>query len=652
MEIVRVWCIAAALVLSLVVLVSAESVRPVWKDHPYLFVERSEVHGILERAKREEWAKDALDGLRNSADRWLNRELEFPPSTGRHSATYICPDCKEVLKTLAPTRHQCPRCGKIYSGLPYDARLYCSQHSELGAAAAHLGLASLLFDDQRYARKALDILLGYADRYDAYPLLDIRGGQAPSAAKVFDQTLNEAIWLIDIAWAYDLVLGAGVGSADEHSKVEEKLLRPSIQTVRRYRAGKSNWQTWHNAGLLAAALVLKDEKLVDEVLNDPSNGVYFQMANSIMPDGAWFEGSWSYHSYSVSALLKTAEAARRSGIDLYTPELKKALLVPLKCIMPNGKLPALNDGAESTPGGWHYEVAAARYDEPLFEGVVARSKRGGLEALLIGIEEPRRHTSALKSEIFEASGLAILRRGDQFVSLDFGPHGGGHGHLDKLSVNYFTLGRTFAPDPGRGWPYNLPIHREWYKMTLSHNTVVVDETPQKESQGTLESHDFSGDYHIVTARAEDCYDGVLMKRTVALSSTWLLDVFDVESDQEHIYDWVWHGRGDFSSALPVAAWKCTSEQASYKYLTNTRKGDGSRDWQAMWKWESGSVYGLFKGSPDREVILCDAPDNPATNTLHSILLRDKARKTRFVSLFSTKPMKWSDLPDAVRSLID
>jgi hypothetical protein len=633
--------------LLLTVIASAET-KPTWKDHPSLFIERSEVPRILERARKYEWAQATLDGIRRSADKALAGKIEYPPSTGRHAVTYICPDCKEPLKTLSPTQHQCPKCKKIYSGLPYDAYLYNSKHDGLAHEASTLGLAALLFNEPKYARKALDILLGYADRYDSYPLVDNRGGQSASAARISDQTLNESIWLIDIAWAYDLVLGMKVGTEAEHRKVEDKLLGASVETIKRYRAGKSNWQSWHNAGMMAAAVAMRDEKLFDEVLNDPECGFYFQMKNSIGADGMWFEGSWSYHSYSVSALLKTAEAARRSGVDLYAcPELKKLLEAPLQAVMPNGATPALNDGMEGSPGGWHYEVAAARWGDPLLQDVVSRMKRSGLDALIIGVEKPKAHKNVLSSTILPASGLALLRRGDQYVSLDFGPHGGGHGHLDKLALNYYTRGQTFAPDVGRGWPYNLPIHQQYYKSTLSHNTVVVDGTPQAQCEGSLESSDFNGHYHVATARADDCYEGVRMRRTVAMSDSWLLDVFEVEGEAEHIYDWVWHGRGDFLSQLSAVPYELKSSQPSYSYLSNVRKGDGSGDWYATWTLPGGKVHALFKGSPAREALLCDAPDNPRTNTLHSVILRDRSKSARFVSLFSLKPMKWEDLPAAL-----
>lgn len=646
-------CISAFMLLAGTCLIADQSGRstPVWHEHPYLFVSKADVPSIQDRAKRHDWAQGQLDGIVKSADRWLSQKIEIPPTTGRHAVTYVCPDCKEPLQTLSPTQHQCPKCKKIYSGLPYDAHIYTKLHNDLAGAARNLGLAWLFTGKREYAEKSRDILLAYADKYSSLPLLDTRGGQGPSAAHVIDQTLNESIWLIDIAWAYDLVLGAGVADKEQQSKIENQLLRASVATIKGYRAGKSNWQSWHNAGMMAAALCLKDEKLVGEVLNDPECGYFFQMKNSVLSDGAWWEGSWSYQFYSLDALLQTAEMAHHSGIDLYTPELKKCLMAPLMVTMPNGRTPAVHDAEEGGIQTSLYELAAARYDDPLFQEVIAEGKRGGVFALFYGMDEPKKHPVALSSTIMGGIGLAILRNGGQYLCLDYGPHGGGHGHRDKLAVDYYTNGQVFAPDMGRGWPYNLPIHQEWYKLTLSHNTVLVDEQPQAEAEGRVESSKLDGDWQTVIADADTCYEGVKMKRTVLLGKDWLLDVFDVASDAEHTYDWVWHGRGEFSSGLPVQPFELKASHVSYTYLSNVRKGDGSSDWNAEWTLQDGKVYGLFKGAAGRTAFLCDAPDRPRENTVHSVILRDKAKSSRFVVLFSHKPMTWDQLPKEVQDVM-
>jgi len=645
------------------------SVQPTWKQHPYLFVERNDVPEILRKAERCAWARNALDKIHKSADSWLEKKIELPPMGGRHAVTYICNNCKEPLKTISPTEHKCPKCGKVYTGLPYDARLYEAQHVQYARAAVNLGLAALFYDNKAYARKALDILLAYADKYPTYPLTDTRGTQLPHGARISDQTLNESIWLIDVAWAYDLVLGMGVGTPEEREKVEG-LLRASVETIKRNKMGKSNWQAWHNAGIAAVAICLQDESLLNEAICGPM-GFYFHMENSILPDGAWYEGSWGYHFYALHALLSTAEMAYRSGINLYEcSALKKAFETPLKVLMPNGRLPAIHDATEGHLAYTLYEYAAARYGDPLFAGVVAEQEnRDNVDALLVGLEDPKKQIRHKydSSLVLQDVGLVILRRGSQYLSLDFGPHGGGHGHLDKLSVNYFTRDQVFGPDLGRGWPYNLPIHQEWYKMTLSHNTVTVDEQPQAQCTGAIDflrlgqesetgsdAHHISSsdaDYDIACAHADECYPGVMMRRTVALGVDWLLDVFDVDSDSEHIYDWVWHGRGNFACSVEATPSVLNFTHVSYSYLRNIRIASGTNDWKASWSLPSGKVYAIFKGAPTRQVILCNAPDNPRTNTLHSVILRDRSRHSRFTALFSLKPMDWDDLPVDLKEMI-
>lgn len=643
-----------AIVVLLAVNLYGEGIKPMWKDHPYLFIERSDVPTVWEKASASDWARTGLIRIRASADEWLRKELEFPATTGRHPWSYVCPHCNEALETLSDTEHQCPKCKKIYTGLPYDAVLLRSKHMALARAASNLGLAALMFDRREYAEKALQILLGYADRYAGYPLLDVVGGQGNSAARIMDQTLNEAGWLIEIAWAYDLVLGVGVGTEDEHRKIEEQLIRASMATINKCKSGKSNWQSWHNGALACAALVLKDEKTLSEVLNDPENGFFMQMEESVTPEGVWYEGSWTYHFYALNPLLKTAEGCFRSGIDLFRmcPQLKKMLEAPLQQLMPDGMLPALHDSTPSQLAYALYEIGAARYKAPVFQDVLSKSNRESIESLIVGIPNPVSVQKPLGSVVLKNTGLAVLRRGKQYVCIDFGPHGGGHGHADKLAVNYFVNGQVFAPDLGRGWPYNLPIHGQWYWQTLSHNTVVVDEKPQAESTGLLEWHEFGPEYDVVSATANHCYDGVQMKRTILMGEDYLLDVFQVESDQEHIYDWIWHGRGEFASELPVEPASLTASHVSYSYLSNIRKGSGGSDWTAQWKMPGGVVYGLFKGSPDREVFLCDAPDNPKTETLHNVLLRQKAKKAVFMSLFSTKPMSWEDVRSQIKRIIE
>src|SRR6202012_4182525 len=94
-----------------------------------------------------------------------------------------------------------------------------------------LGLAYRFTGEKRYAEEAVQILTAYADKYSGWALHDNHGKPAPNGAKAYSQTLDESIWLIDIAWTYDLVRGAGLLDQKAKTHIETDLLRASYETI-------------------------------------------------------------------------------------------------------------------------------------------------------------------------------------------------------------------------------------------------------------------------------------------------------------------------------------------------------------------------------------------------------------------------------------
>lgn len=629
------------------------SVVPLEQEHPYLFVKRSDIPTIMARVERHDWARKAYDDILANAEKLLEDDLTPPPSTGRHSMVYMCPDCGGLLKTVSPTQHQCRDCEKIHSGMPFDAVLYKSQHGKLEKAAMTLGLASLFTDKDVYAQKALEILVKYADIYDTYPMINPRGQAHSNGARIYDQTLNEAIWLVSMSWAYDLILGANVGTEAERKHVEENLIRPSVQTIRKYKTNLiSNWQTWHNAGMLAAGLCLRDQEIIDHALL-ADGGYFYQLEHSIKEEGMQYEGSWSYHFYALHAFLKTAEIGHQSGLNMYGHEpLRRALLLPLQMAMPNGKLPAIHDGTEWAPSTTYYEYAAARYDDPAFEDFLAQHKRAGWEALLMGIVDPEPHPTRLQSVVLQDSGLAVLRQGGSYLLLDFGEHGGGHGHYDKLNIVYFAQGEVVASDPGRFWPYAHRFQREYYKRTLAHNTVAVDGLNQAEATGRIVEHHFGDKYDLIVAQCDTAYPGVEMTRTVAMGADWLVDRFDVKSATPHTYEWIWHVRGQ--ETLPKAAVETTieGEDTAYHYLEDVSSFETKKSWEMTWiLGQDGNrpkFYGLFPTHQPEEIFFATAPDLCGRGTRNALIRRRNATETTFVAVFGDSPRTLRKVPRDIR----
>ena len=105
--------------------------------------------------------------------------------------------------------------------------------------------------------------------------------------------------------------------------------------------------------------------------------------------------------------------------------------------------------------------------------------------------------------------------------LTYGPFGGGHGHFDKLSFVYFAMGEEQGYDPGRSrsQAYRLPVHRNWYRATVGHNTVAVDRESQEGVEGALELFLSNSKVSAAAANTDLAYEGVMHHRLVVLRPT-------------------------------------------------------------------------------------------------------------------------------------
>ncbi len=501
----------------------------------------------------------------SKADAAMDRPLTFPPRGGQHNQWYQCEVCQLGLKRIDDTHHQCPHCKKIYSGPPYDDVVFTRIHWENLKAMEATAWAYAVTGKRPYAEFSAKVLLGYAQRYRAYPFHDSKKGEGPKAKKsgghLFEQTLTEAQSLAEcIAPAYDLIFDSGVLSADDHRAIREGLLVPMLTTIDGWKAGKSNWQSWHNAAMLWGGALIKDPSFVKKALADPSNGFVFQMKTGVTSDGMWHENSWGYHFYTLRAMVDLAEGARRLGFDIWSnPSLKKMFLVPVRYSMADGSLPRFGDDVRTSVsyGSASLEAAYHAYKDPNIAALLSSKKTW--ESVLLGRTSSAKTRPRVEgSEIFPGAGHAILRtHGDAGLTaaLTFGPYAGSHGHFDKLSFVLFGYGKEIGVDPGRAasQAYRLDIHKNWYKATLGHNAVVVDGKSQEPATGELELFASTPTHAAVVVRCDAAYPGTSHRRVLLLTPTYALVVDDLSSKSEHRFDWLVHDRADSARMTPAGA---------------------------------------------------------------------------------------------------
>ncbi|MBM3757040.1 MAG: alginate lyase family protein [Acidobacteria bacterium] len=556
------------------------------------FVSDADFARIGETIGKYRWAADVHTNLVNAAEAWPQshlsryglRELALPPEGGQWLHWYVCPSTGVRLRFEPPNGHVCPSDNRRLTGWPYEQVIYSQRHDALANAARDLALAFRLSGKREYAEKSAWILNGYADRYSSFALHDKDNRNTRTGARSHAQTLDEAIWIIPLAWAYDLLNGSGVLSAERSSNIERNLLREAAATIERYDAGISNWQSWHNAGLAAIAFALNDSALIAKVIDGPS-GFRFQMKRSVSADGFWYEGSFTYHYYALDALLQTAElAARAGGIDLFGDEtFQKLFAAPVRFALPDGTLPPFNDATTVNLRSYSrwYESAFARWGDPQY-AAIAGSRGRGRDALLFGASDlPSTQPGTLSSAIFPDSGYAVLRSpSDHTAVLKYGPHGGGHGHYDKLNFVSYARGGVLAIDPGTQ-AYGAPTHTTWDQQTVAHNTVVVDERTQAAATGELLASQMEPGFSYAKAGAGGVYANARLTRSMLVTAEYALDVFDAESTdrQPHRFDWVYHNMGEVVTDLPLAPTTALPRTMGYQHLTGNRSATADGDWK-------------------------------------------------------------------------
>lgn len=295
---------------------------------------------------------------------------------------------------------------------------------------------------------------------------------------------------------------------------------------------------------------------------------------------------------------------------------------PLQYAYPDGHFPAIND---SDPMGidafdWSFRWAAQTYDD--WPG------------------EPRPATETRSRNLADA-GLAVLRRGQKqqalCAMLDYGPHGGGHGHFDKLGLVLFAGGREWLLDPGR-LSYSHPEYKTWVKHTAAHNTVTINGRSQAATTGKLLWFDVQDGFAACAVQSGHAYAGVVLTRFLLLTDEMLVDLFAVDCPYQVQIDWFAHAMCehlepavDLGAGKPVAV----GDRDGYEHLRDAlawSPGQGS-----CWNFVAGDSGGklpvwLAANVPE-QVIVATGIGYSVDAKAPCLLRRVSGRLARFAAVY-------------------
>ncbi|MBI3945904.1 MAG: heparinase II/III family protein [Armatimonadetes bacterium] len=552
------------------------------------------------------WLDDV--SCRKSDTDWMERfprtDLSRLKFRERHPRAVLSPteveELREAIQTEAWAQQCYARCLESADQCVAESPFTLPETPDMSQVTWTSWVAAIVYQlsgDDKYARSVGERLLASAERHPKGDMT--RGG--------YGFTTGYALG--NAASAYDLIADSDVLSPDDRGKIEA-MLREGFAGMSQHGdvMGVNNRGAVCLGAMATIAVCLRDRELVEWTINGPY-GFNYHVHQGIGDDGLWIEGiSYGYMALGAgragAGYLSVAEAAYHAGIDLYShPRLKRLLNAPLEYAYPDFTLPAnghcgYDESLLGQQEARRYIKPWTRLRDPRYAWLVSEGLQvkdwlplgGHWEDLVHMAGNPKAVFPAgqppnLTTKLFPDIGHAMLHAGEGekaiAVLLDYGAFGS-HGNPDKLSISLYAHERLLSPDgiTGYWWPTTFLYEC----VTLGHNTVVVNETTQfPTAEKTLNAWIPAGPVTIVDAEDSDANPGVRMRRTLALTEGYLVDLFAVESRQARQYDWVYHNSGPLTPPPGLAPKAGTlGIRDGYEYLTGIRRGKVPGTWSAEW----------------------------------------------------------------------
>ena len=135
------------------------------------------------------------------------------------------------------------------------------------------------------------------------------------------------------------------------------------------------------------------------------------------------------------------------------------------------------------------------------------------------------------------------KAGQQYLLFDYGPNRS-HGHPDKLNIDLWANNEQLIPDLGMVW-YEQPMYLRWFRRSIAHNTLTVDETNQRDAGATQTVFAPGETVAMQRAYTTEAVPGVTMDRSLFMFARHMVDIFGAFSKTPRLFDLAWHIRGEF-----------------------------------------------------------------------------------------------------------
>jgi hypothetical protein len=330
--------------------------------------------------------------------------------------------------------------------------------------------------------------------------------------------MEVAIRAVNLAWAYCFFCDSEELDRDFHLFLQSLLESHGINIVQHLEnlsAPRGNHYVADLVGLLYLGLLLPWSSHARRWVELSVRELKREMSTQVLGDGLGFEGSIPYHRLVTELFLhaavllgkskrRTADADHGAVIHAATQGLGAEFLRRLELMCeaviwytrPDGLAPQIGDGDDgrlvklgspSLEVNDHRHLCAVAGELFNREDLRDHGYPCREEALWMFGRipvEPRAERRDIESRAFHTSGFYFMRRGAEYAAIhcaDLGTGGkGSHSHNDSLSFELCFHGMPYLVDPGTYMYSGAPELRNVFRLTRSHNTILVDDLEQNE----------------------------------------------------------------------------------------------------------------------------------------------------------------------------
>ena len=324
---------------------------------------------------------------------------------------------------------------------------------------AWLGRRYIETRDEKYAGMFVRLFTSWVRKTAVEPL------DAPSGATKAWRTIETGIRM---GGSWQWALHSFIGSSSFTDDVLTEWCKSVWEHGYRLRTvhHSHNWLIMEQNGLAQIGIIYPQFRDAAEWREYAFGVLVEELENQVYPDGMQYELTTNYHQVNIQNyqwLWDVAEAYGYSVPDAFSAGLERMHEVNIKLMMPDGRLPDVNDGSWREVAPLLRRAALLYPDRSEFLWAATRGAEGSPpDWTSIGLEYSG--LFAMRSSWVEDAVYALF---------DGGPFGYAHQHEDKLNLIVHAYGRLLVTEAGN-YAYDASEMRRYVLSTRGHNTIRID----------------------------------------------------------------------------------------------------------------------------------------------------------------------------------